>query len=103
HDDYSWPFNGIVPVIIPWKSERIFAQRGTFTIHGRDTRPLEEQLRPLVHGEQSPHDGILGRVQLSTAASLYAVRHVVQFIGLDQFTMFRGEDDLGRDARERTT
>ncbi|MEQ8279545.1 MAG: FRG domain-containing protein [Deltaproteobacteria bacterium] len=97
HENLSWPYNGAVPVLIPWRSERIFAQRGVFTVHGRDTRPLECQV-PVMGGADAP---LLASVPLGLEAAVYAVRHIVQFIGLDQFTVFRGEDDLGTSIRDR--
>jgi hypothetical protein len=102
HESHSWPFNGAMPAVIPWVSERMFAQRGTFTIHGRDTRPLEGQDE--VFDTSNParrRSHILSRVPLSHAAAIYAIKHIVQFFGLDQFSVFRGEDDLGQAVAEQ--
>ena len=101
HESPSWPFNGPMPATIPWNSERLLAQRGTFTIHGRDTRPLEGQFGLLDPPVAAKTGYLLSRVPLSHAASIYAVRHIVQFFGLDPFSVFRGEDDLGQSVAEQ--
>jgi len=38
----SWPFDLPVAIAAPWRSPRVNAQRGFFTMHGNDTRPIEE-------------------------------------------------------------
>jgi hypothetical protein len=42
-DEANWPFESPLPFLPPTPTPRIIAQRGFFTIHGTDTRPLEEQ------------------------------------------------------------
>lgn len=38
----SWPFEYPVAMSAPWSNTRVAAQRGYFTFHGNDGRPIEE-------------------------------------------------------------
>lgn len=37
-----WPFDLPVAMAAPWRNPRVSAQRGYFTLHGNDHRPIEE-------------------------------------------------------------
>lgn len=37
----NWPFESPVAMASPWMNQRLAAQRGCFTLHGNDLRPLE--------------------------------------------------------------
>ncbi len=96
HARHSWPYASPLPVTLPWRTARMAAQRGYFTVHGNDVRSLNEQLLERTVGAGPRiHDPVLGKVMLTPSAAIYAVRYVVQFVGLDSFTLFRDEDNLG--------
>jgi hypothetical protein len=38
----QWPFSTPVAIAAPWRNSRVLAQRGFFTLHGDDVRPIEE-------------------------------------------------------------
>jgi hypothetical protein len=77
------------------------AQRGYFTVHGTDVRGLEQQVQKYVlDSTTSSDDPILAKVSLPRPAAIFAVRYVVQFVGLDSFSLFRDEDNLGVTLRE---
>lgn len=101
HLEYSWPYVGVIPITLPWTTPRLVAQRGYFTVNGLDCRPLDEQLgsRAIREGE-TKKDPVLGRISMDPLTAVYAVRHIVQFVGLDAFALFRDEDNLGMALRE---
>jgi hypothetical protein len=101
HTHQCWPFAYAAPVTLPWRTPRMAAQRGYFTVHGTDVRGLEKQVHRhlLISGDTSA-DPILAKVSLPRAAAVFAVRYVVQFVGLDSFSLFRDEDNLGVTLRE---
>jgi hypothetical protein len=101
HMRHSWPFASPLPVTLPWRTARMAAQRGYFTVHGNDVRSLDEQLRKRTVGRAGRvHDPILGTASLTPSAAVFAVRYVVQFVGLDSFALFRDEDNLGAMLKE---
>jgi len=101
HRHHVWPYCFPVPATLPWRTARMAAQRGYFTVHGNDVRGLDIQLRSRTLGFVSGSaNAILGSVSLSPSAAIYAVRYVIQFVGLDSFALFRDEDNLGVTLKE---
>ena len=47
-DAQSWPYALPLATSAPWTNERVKRQRGCFTIHGSDPRPLEEMNQDFV-------------------------------------------------------
>lgn len=56
----SWPFQHPIPIITPWENQRILAQKGFFTFHGSDEKPLDEQF--------TKNDGIYSSVEIPVEA-----------------------------------
>lgn len=46
--DTDWPFVYPIASAAPWINERVRRQRGCFTIHGKDIRPMEEMKQKFV-------------------------------------------------------
>jgi len=88
--DPSRRFSLPIPILSPWRDERVAAQRGVFTCHGTDIRPLEEQLTSRT----------VRAVQLTPEAAIHGVRFLSEVGGLDRFAMFRDKDSLGRKTRD---
>lgn len=101
HQDHSWPYSRPIPITLPWRTPRLIAQRGYFTVHGLDCRSIDEQLanRTIRVGEPR-RNAVVGRITLDPLTAVYGVRHIVQFVGLDAFSLFRDEDNLGMALRE---
>jgi hypothetical protein len=68
--------------------------------HGTDVRGLEEQVAAYTGNGMDPKEPILARVRLPLAAAIFAVRYITQFVGLDAFSIFRDEHNLGAVLRE---
>lgn len=88
--DLDHRFTVPIPILSPWRDERIAAQRGVFTCHGRDIRALNHQLAARV----------VRPVRLSQNAAIHGVRFLAEVGALDKFAMFRDKDSLGRKTRE---
>lgn len=101
HLDYQWPYSRPIPITLPWRTPRLVAQRGYFTVHGSDCRPIDEQFASrTIRGGELNRKSVLGRITLDPLTAVYGVRHIVQFVGLDAFSLFRDEDNLGMALRE---
>ena len=59
-----------------WQTERVFAQRGVFTVHGDDPRPLEEQCPDVVK-----------RIILRNEAKA-AAREFLEYANLDEYSIY---------------
>ncbi len=90
--NHSWPFRLPVPVYIPWKNPRITAQRAMFTVQGLDIKPLNRLL--------NDSDEILRAIDISAEAAVYGVRHLMNFIGLNSFSIFQDLDSLGDEIKK---
>lgn len=86
----EWYWTQAVPMYSPWQHQRLAAQHGVFTLFGYSRQPLEEQL---------PRS-VLTRVQLTPLAALYGVKHLIEFAGLDRYSLFRDLDALGQRITE---
>ena len=99
HLRHSWPFIHAIPVTLPWRQPRMVAQRGYFTVHGLDTSGIEIQFNRHFDSRDT-RDTLGAKIELSDGAAIAGVRHVVQFVGLDSFSVFRDEDNLGSVLQE---
>ena len=79
-----------IPVLSPWADQRVAAQRGVFTCHGSDLRPLNTQVG----------DTVVRPVQLRPESAIHGVRFLSEVGALDRFATFRDRDSLGRKTRE---
>ncbi|HAC64184.1 MAG TPA: hypothetical protein DCF68_11745 [Cyanothece sp. UBA12306] len=69
------------PILPNCYIERLQRQKGRFTIHGRDTRPLEEQF------ERGDIDKFLGKIVLKKKA-IEKAHEILQYTNLNAFTLF---------------
>ncbi len=70
---------------------RVRAQKGWFTLHGDDVRPLDEQV-----------PGVASKVDLPPEA-IPAARHFLDLAGLDDFAVFPDLDGLARTLTAKNT
>jgi hypothetical protein len=82
--NYNWPHKKPVPMYSPWVSERIASQQGMFTVHGTDSRPLEEQVST----------NMWRKVRVSSSAENFG-RKFLKSLGIDKFALYRDLDSLG--------
>lgn len=85
-----WPFRTAIPLHAPKLDSRMESQRCTFTFHGFDSGPLNEQIR------KSRLNGILTKIDIDPYAAVYGVYFLWQFVNLDSFELMRDLDTLGR-------
>jgi len=74
HPDLDRRFVLPIPILSPWRDERVAAQRGVFTCHGTDIRPLNKQL---------PARAVRS-VSLSPEAAIHGVRFLSEIGALDR-------------------
>ena len=84
-----WPYALPVAIDSPWRNRRLSAQRGYFTLHGIDPRPLEAQGSRYVQQINIPVD------------ALEACRKFLEHSGLDEFSLFPDLDGLSRSLSRR--
>ncbi|HSU56402.1 MAG TPA: FRG domain-containing protein [Candidatus Dormibacteraeota bacterium] len=106
-DAPNWPYSFPLPIYPPWRDLRIGAQRGVFTVHGNDVRPLEEQrpnrdLASKLDRAGIPPKPIVAQLEIPKAAAIYGVRHLRRYEGIDNYLLFRDADSLGRSVQEET-
>jgi hypothetical protein len=71
------------------KNPRMFAQKGLFTIHGTDTRPLEIQIKKGLYRVPIPPD------------AMEDARQFLKLAGVNEYTVFPDLDGLARYLREK--
>jgi FRG domain len=103
--DPEWPYTFPIPIYPPWRDLRIAAQRGVFTVQGRDTRPLDAQKPNQELAAELQRLGlvskrVVAKVPITRDAAIYGVRQLRRYEGLDHFLLFRDTDSLGRSIRE---
>lgn len=76
-----------IAILPPYNSPRITAQRGTFTIHGRSRKGLEEQFTQK-----------LARITIPKGEAVIVRRHLGS-VGISEVTLFPELDGLCRDIR----
>jgi len=85
----DWPFEGALPIEAPWGHERIVAQRGLFTVHGRSTEPLEVQIQDEL---------ILRKFEIPAEAILHA-RQWLRLAGIDHYSVFPDLEGLAENLK----
>jgi hypothetical protein len=84
----KWAWDGPVAIYPIQINERVRAQRGWFTIHGNDRRPLEEQFPKLV-------------IKLVLDAPCVTEGHsFLQMSGFNRFSIYPDLENLARWIRE---
>lgn len=78
------PFEDAIPLYPPLRSKRMLAQRACFTMHGRNTAPLEEQC-----------PNCLDKIVIPREAVSEAKRFL-ELAGIDEYALFPDLDGLGR-------
>lgn len=78
-----------IAVIPPLQTERVFAQRGAFTVHGEDARPLEDQC-PMV----------VKKVILKEEAK-EAAREFIEHANLDEYSIYPDIVGMSRHLRKK--
>lgn len=86
----SKPFSDPIPILSPWRDERIAAQQGVFTCYGSRHDDLDKIC----------NSRALRKVNISNEAAVHGVRYLYEFGGLDMFTMFRDKDSLGEKTKK---
>lgn len=80
--------------ILPTRSNpRLAAQRGMFTVHGRDRRPLDQLAQPEA-GEQGKPHFLLAKIILDRARSAQLLWEL-EVAGMDRFGLFPDLDSVG--------
>lgn len=74
-------------IVPPYNSPRITVQRGAFTVHGSNTKPLDSQFKSR-----------LARIAVP-ANCAHRIRRELRNAGLSEFTLFPELDGLSRDIR----
>lgn len=87
--DKAWPFERPVALEAPWKSARVLAQRGCFTVHGNDPLPLEETSKGCAKAIPIPPQLVR------------ALRADLERSGIDHFRLFPDLDGLARELRDK--
>ena len=88
-EETHWPPKLPVATAPIWGHPRALRQRGFFTIHGTDERPLEEQDSSLVARIPIPRD------------LQDPLRLLIEEAGIDHYSLFPDLDGLGRKLRGR--
>jgi hypothetical protein len=84
-----WPFDTPVALAAPWRNSRIAAQKGYFTLHGNDLRPMEECVADCVK-----------RVDIPQHLVRDVVRHL-SLSGTSSFSQFPDLDGLSLKLRRQ--
>lgn len=85
----TWPFQTPMPYRPPKLDPRIRAQRGFFTIHGTDVRPLDAIFRECVRQIRVPQD------------ALPNARQFLDLAGIDSLALFPDHEGFSKRLRER--
>lgn len=85
----TWPFDAPMPYRPPKLSPRIRAQRGFFTVHGTDVRPIDAIFRECVRQVRIP----IGAIPLA--------RQFLELSGIDSLALFPDYEGFAKRMRER--
>jgi FRG domain len=85
----KWPFESPMPYRPPKISNRIRAQRGFFTVHGADPRPIDAIFRESVRQVRIPRDAIC------------FARQFLQLAGIDSLALFPDFEGFNRMLKDR--
>lgn len=86
----DWPYEMPVPSYSPWRHPRLAAQQGMFTVHGLKRDPLDKQAADCVC-----------QVVLSEKAAIYGAYHLISFLDINKYIMYRDLDSLGEIIKSR--
>ncbi|HEV2801739.1 MAG TPA: FRG domain-containing protein [Pyrinomonadaceae bacterium] len=59
----QWPYDLPVAIEAPWVHDRLQAQKGWFTVHGNDPRPIDESCKKYVQKVELPTEAIPGALE----------------------------------------
>lgn len=76
-----------IAIVPPYNSQRITAQRGAFTVHGRSKKDLDAQFKSRLAKLTIPRDLVV------------STRRQLRTLGISEFTLFPDLDGLCRDIR----
>jgi hypothetical protein len=85
----KWPYQMPVPFVVARRSDRIRAQRGYFTIHGHDKRPVD-WLAPHAVRQVRVNSIIIDRI-----------KEYLEYGGIDELSMFPDAEGLARFIEQR--
>ena len=85
----QFPFDMPAAIAAPWRSERISAQKGYFTIHGNDLRPIEKIAPKCVKKIEIPQHLVRGIIKHLTLSST------------NGFSLFKDLDGLSMKLRRQ--
>ncbi len=85
----EWPYEMPVAIDSPWRNTRLSAQKGYFTLHGKDNRPLNVQKKEIA---------IKVDIPLKALPRCY---HFLEKSGVNEFTLFPDLDGLARWLNEK--
>lgn len=85
----TWPFEAPMPYRPPKLTPRIRAQKGFFTVHGTDSRPLDAIFRDCVRQVRLPPNAF-------TEAEKF-----LQLAGIDSYSLFPDFEGFSRRIRDR--
>jgi hypothetical protein len=89
----GWPPEMPVATTPIWGHVRALSQRGFFTIHGTDVRPLEQQAK-------ARNLEIVRQIEIPDGAH-EPLRQLLKDAGLDHYSMFLDLEGLARALRQR--
>jgi hypothetical protein len=93
-NQHNWPYDAPIPIYPPSSIPRVRAQSGFFTVHGNSKDPLEEQVPP-------NKETYLGKIILSEGASKFFLDKICRISGLNEFSIYRDLDSLGKMLRDK--
>ena len=79
-----WPYKLPVAIDSVWRDSRLMAQKGFFTLHGTDSRPLNEQKRSLFIKIEIP------------LSAVHGFERFIEHSGINEYTLFPDLDGLSR-------
>jgi hypothetical protein len=85
----AWPYKAPIPYRPPKLTPRIRAQRGFFTVHGTDRRPLDAIFPRAVRQVRLPLEALAG------------ARNFLTLAGIDSLAMFPDYEGFARKLREK--
>lgn len=96
----DWPFEKPLPSYSPWlRNKRIASQQGMFTVHG--TKRTKWSLNPpKQHPLNKLASSCVCKIPIEPMAAVYGVRHLKTFVAIDDFSIYRDNDRLGKKVKD---
>lgn len=85
-DARKQPYEGVIAIVPPLASERLYAQRGLFTLQGIDETPIDLN---------SSYSGCVKRIEIPVGAKKDA-KKFLELGGVNEFSVFPDLDGLAR-------